>query len=223
MLNVKSLLTGTSPASHHLLEFPTVALVEENFSFGGAAMRFRSLALMLLAFAGMATLFMGFAEAQAPAPAPAAKAAGGQAPAGSLAQVMRGILFPNSNVVFFAQGSDPAAVKPAADPTTAIDPLAGSFGGWAAVENSGIALSEAANLLTIPGRLCSNGRPVPLKNPDWPKFVQELRTAGMSVYKAAQSKNQDKVSDAADAVTAACSDCHTKYRDVAGGVPDRCK
>ena len=177
----------------------------------------------------MATLFLGLAEAQAPASgaAPASAktataAAAGSRVEGNLAQVMRGILFPNVNVVYFVQSNNPTTVKPAADPTTAINPLAGSFGGWAAVENSGIALSEAANLLTIPGRLCSNGRPVPLKNADWPKFVQELRTAGMNVYKAAQSKSTDKVSDAADALTAACSDCHTKYRDASASAKDRC-
>ena len=69
---------------------------------------------------------------------------------GDLRQVMRGILFPNSNVVFFAQGNDPAAVPKDADGTTSVNPLAGVYGGWEAIENSSIALAEAANLLTIP-------------------------------------------------------------------------
>ena len=43
---------------------------------------------------------------------------------------MRGILLPNSNVIFFAQGNDPADVKPAADPSSATDPLASPYGGW---------------------------------------------------------------------------------------------
>src|SRR5262245_53321430 len=70
---------------------------------------------------------------------------------GNLAQVMRGILFPNSNVIFAVQSTNPAEIKPAADPATSTDPLASSYGGWTAVENSGIAIAEAANLLTIPG------------------------------------------------------------------------
>ena len=83
-------------------------------------------------------------------------------------------------------------------------------------------MAEAANLLTMAGRLCSNGRPVPVQNDDWKKFVQGLRDAGMSTYKAAQTKNQDKILDAAGNVTTACSDCHDKYRDKPGGEKDRC-
>src|SRR5512138_1194519 len=75
---------------------------------------------------------------------------------GTLLQVMRGILFPNSNVLFSAQTMDPASVKKDADPTSSVNPLAGAYGGWEAIENSGIAMAEAANLLTIPGRVCGN-------------------------------------------------------------------
>jgi hypothetical protein len=141
---------------------------------------------------------------------------------GNLIQVMRGILFPNSNVIFAAQGKNPADIKPAADPTTATDPLQGTYGGWTAIANSGIVLAESANLLTIHGRKCANGRPVPVDNADWKMFVQGLRDAGMKTYQAAQSKNQDSILDAADAVTTACSNCHDKYRDKPGGDADRC-
>src|SRR5438128_2400855 len=120
-----------------------------------------------------------------PAAAPPLAAPAGQ-PQGDLRQVMRGILFPNSNVIFAAQDKNPADIKPAKDPTLATDPLASTYGGWTAIENSGIALAEASNLLTIPGRMCSNGRPVPIQNDDWKKLVQGLRDAGMSTYKAAQ-------------------------------------
>ena len=141
---------------------------------------------------------------------------------GNLIQVMRGILFPNSNVIFAAQGKNPADITPAADPTTATDPLQGTYGGWTAIANSGIVLVESANLLTIPGRKCANGRPVPVDNADWKRFVQGLRDAGMKTYQAGQSKNQDNILDAADAVTTACSNCHDKYRDKPGGDADRC-
>jgi len=63
---------------------------------------------------------------------------------------------------------------------------------------------------------------VPIKNADWPKFVEGLRAAGMTAYKAAQTKDQDKMLDAADVVTTACMNCHVKYRDVPGGVAARC-
>jgi hypothetical protein len=142
---------------------------------------------------------------------------------GNLLQVMRGVLFPNSNILFAVQGKNPAEIKQAADPATATDPLQSTYGGWTAVENSGIALAESANLLTIPGRKCSNGLDAPIGNPDWAKFVQELRDAGIKTYQAGQSKNDDRVLEAADAVSTACASCHDKYRDVPGGEADRCK
>ena len=104
----------------------------------------------------------------------------------------------------------------------ATDPLTSTFGGWQAVENAALALTESANLLLIPGRNCANGLPVPMNNPDWTKFVQELRDAGMKAYQAAQSKNQDKMVDAADTLTTACANCHRKWREKRT-LADRCK
>ena len=158
-----------------------------------------------------------------PAAAPARPAAGARVQ-GNLLQVMRGVIYPASNVVFAAQ-EDPAAVKPAEDPSTSPNPLSSSYGGWNAVENAGISLAESANLLTLPGRRCSNGKPVPMQNADWAPFVQGLRDAGMAVYKAAQSKNQDTMLEAVDQMTLACSNCHDVYREKSnaqGGLAARC-
>jgi len=144
---------------------------------------------------------------------------------GNLREVMRGILFSNSNVVFFAQGADPTTVPQDTDPSSAVNPIAGLYGGWEAIEDSGIALAEAANLLVIPGRTCANGKPVPVQNADWQRFVQGLRDAGMAAYKAGQSKDMDKVLDAAGTLTSACSDCHDVYREKTperGGEAARC-
>ena len=141
---------------------------------------------------------------------------------GTLLQVMRGILFPNSNVIFAAQGTNPAEIKQASDPSTATDPLMGVYGGWTAVENAGIALAESGNLLIIPGLKCSNGQTAPIDNADWKMFVQGLRDAGMKAYQAGQSKNQDMILEASDAMTTACANCHDKYRDKPGGDAARC-
>lgn len=143
-------------------------------------------------------------------------------PPATLAQLMRGILFPASNVIFAAQTQDPASIKPAADPSSSPNLLTSTYGKWDAVENSSLALAEVATLLTEPGRKCSNGADVPLRNPDWVKFVQGLREAGLKAYAAAQSKNQDKVIDAANDVTAACENCHEKYREKPD-LSQRCK
>ena len=141
-----------------------------------------------------------------------------------LNQLMRGVLYPASNVVFFAQTGNPADVKfvPGKDPSMATDPLASTFGGWQAVENAALALTESANLLLIPGRNCANGVPVPMDNPDWSRFVQELRDAGMKAYRAAQSKDLDKMVEVADTLSTACAGCHRKWREKPR-LADRCK
>jgi hypothetical protein len=139
----------------------------------------------------------------------------------NLSQLMRGLLFPNSNVIFFAQSDDPTKVKSDRSPSSATDPLAGIYGGWTAVEHSGLVIAEAANLLMIPGRRCANGKPVPY-GPDWTRFSQGLRDAGMASYKAAQSKNADAMLEAANAMVTACANCHEKYRDNAQDAAGRC-
>jgi hypothetical protein len=164
--------------------------------------------------------------AQAPArgaavPAAARTTAAGIKPEATLLQVMRGILFPSSNVIFAAQ-NDISKLPPAEDPSTSPNPLTNSYGGWEAVQNAALALSESANLLVIPGRLCSNGRPAPVARADWTKYVNGLREAGRAAYKAAQKKDQDAMVDASGTVADACSACHDVYREKKTGPKDRC-
>ena len=176
--------------------------------------------MLLLAWGAFAVVALGQAKggmAQAKGASPAAP----QIEA-TLAQLMRGIIYPASNIVFAAQGDDPAKFPEAKDPSAATDLLASTYGKWTAVENSALAMGEAANLLTLPGRKCSNGIAVPIGNADWAKFVQGLRDAAMISYKAAQAKDQDKILMAADALTTACSNCHDKYREKPN-LADRCK
>jgi hypothetical protein len=153
------------------------------------------------------------AMAQAPRPAPAAAPAAASAthPA-TVLQVMRGVLFPNSNVIFAAQSDDPAKVKQEANAAMATNPLASVYGGWMAVENSGLALTEAASLLEVP-RTCSTGKPAPIAAATWKKGIAELRAAGIASYEAARAKNQDQILDAAEKVSTACSTCHEVFRE----------
>jgi hypothetical protein len=132
-----------------------------------------------------------------------------------LNQLMRGVLYPAANVVFSAQADDPADVKfiPGHDPSMSTDPLTSTFGGWVAVENAALALAESANLLSIAERRCSNGAPVPTKDPAWAMFVQEVRDASMKAYRAAQAKDQDKMIELSETLSTACAGCHRKWRD----------
>ncbi len=185
------------------------------FSFWGKAKRRVSAVLLLTGIAGSAALTTTWAQQGrgAAAPKPAAAASSTYRPDETLAQLMKGILFASSNVVFAAQNINPADVKPAKDPSLATDPLENTYGKWEAVENAGLAISEAANLLLIPGRKCSNGRTAPSNNSDWPKLVQGVREAGQKVYAAAKTKEMEKIIDAADVMTTACANCHEKYRE----------
>jgi hypothetical protein len=130
-------------------------------------------------------------------------------------QLMRGVLYPAANVVFSAQADNPGDVKfpPGHDPSMSTDPLTSTFGGWVAVENAALALAESANLLSIPGRSCSNGAPAPTKDPAWAMFVEQVRDASVKAYKAAQAKDQDKMIDIAEALSTSCAGCHRKWRD----------
>ena len=201
-------------------------------------MQIRKAIFVLVLVTATAAFFVGRSDAQAPkapapkAAAPAAKAApaapkaAAKAPAATqvvanLGQLMKGVLYINSNVIFAAQGTDPAKYPAAKDSSVSPDALSSTYGKWEAVENSSMALIEAANLVNLAGRKCANGRAVPVGNADWPRFVQGVRDAGMVAYNAAKAKDQDKILDAADALTTACANCHDKYREKAT-LAERC-
>src|SRR5262245_49776532 len=162
--------------------------------------------------------------AAAPAQTPAVK------PYGNLAQVMQAIPFHNSNIIFDAQTNDPGAPKKEegkkggapASGAVATDQYKGLYAGWTAVENAAIALQETVNLITIPGRTCMNGKPVPVDQEDFKKAAQGLADAGKMAYDAAKAKDLDKIVDAAGVVTEACAACHEVYRDTPNQPTDRC-
>jgi hypothetical protein len=128
-------------------------------------------------------------------------------------QLMRGVLYPAANVVFSAQADNPGDVKIVNDPSMSTDPLTSTFGGWQAVENAALALAESANLVSLPGRKCSNGVLAPTKDPAWAAFVQQVRDASMESYRAAQAKDQDKMIAIAEKLSDSCANCHRRFRD----------
>ena len=134
-------------------------------------------------------------------------------PMGNLAQVMRGILFTNSNILFDVQSIDPDDPPPVAAGAGATATFSGIYAGWQVVENAAIALGEAANLITIPGRLCENGRPVPLGQANWAVFTEGLKDAADVMLVAAQARDRETASDATNDLADACYFCHEVYRD----------
>jgi mono/diheme cytochrome c family protein len=147
-------------------------------------------------------------------------------PQGNMAQVMRGILFPSSNIIFNVQGHDPGVKLTPPDEGESPGAFnwtvwgSGIYSGWELVDYAAIALAESAPLLMTPGRRCENGKPVPINDPEWIKFTDDLVTAGMAAYRASQTRNQDKVSDITEKISDACFNCHQVYRDKTPRVVD---
>jgi len=139
--------------------------------------------------------------------------------AGNLQQLMRGIMFPNSNIIFTVQTHDPAEKKKAGNAADAAGGFNWSawgndlYSGWDIVDYAAVALAESAPLMLTPGRRCENGKPVPVNDPDWIRFTKEMAKVGRAAYQASQSRSQEKVSDITGDVAEACSHCHQMFRD----------
>jgi cytochrome c553 len=138
---------------------------------------------------------------------------------GNLNQLMRGIMFPNSNIIFTVQTNDPAQKKKAGDGANVNGGFNWSawgsdlYSGWEIVDYASIALAESAPLMLTPGRRCENGKPVPVTDADWIRFTKEMAEVGKSAYRASQTRNQEKVSDISGDVADACMHCHQVFRD----------
>ena len=163
-------------------------------------------------------------------PAAAAASAGGVslAPMANLAQLMRGVTFPNANILFNVQVKDPGGAKPGT-PVPFDYVLWGmtQYAGWQAIDQAALALVETTPLFMLPGRRCENGRPVPINKADYQQTTQDLIVLARELYKISQSRNAEALAGASEKLNEACDACHRVYRDVGvegGGLgTDRCK
>src|SRR5262245_22415771 len=130
------------------------------------------------------------------------------APASNLAQLMRGVTFPNANILFNVQVKDPAKDKPAM-PIPFDYVLWGStvYYGWQVVDQAALTLVETTPLFLVPGRRCENGRPVPVDRADWKQYTAALVDIGKEAYKAAQSRSADAVNKVAERLNETCANC----------------
>jgi len=136
---------------------------------------------------------------------------------GTLNQVMRGILFPSSNVLFDVQTKDPGAGSKGGtakgDATTTSTRYGDVYSPWQVVDAAAISIAEIGPVLMQPRR-CENGKPAPVDRADWKQYVQGVVEAGRAAYRASQTRSQDAVSDATNTISDACANCHRVYRDV---------
>ncbi len=144
-------------------------------------------------------------------------------PVGTLAQIMRGIYFQNSNIIFDTQMRDPdAAPEENAEGGTVSSTFAGIYTGWQVVENAALVLAEGASLINKPGRLCENGRMAPVQRYDWLKYSREMTDVGWAIYQASLEKDQEAVGELTNDLAQACDNCHRVYRSNAQGASLRC-
>ncbi len=139
---------------------------------------------------------------------------------GDLLELMRGLYFPAANMIFNVQTADPAQKKPVAGDTASggagfdfVQWGAGLYEGWEYVDYAAAMLAESSPLLLTPGRLCSNGKPMPVDRPDWVQYTNEMLVAARKSYKLSKARNQEAVADSTNDLTEACLSCHRVYRD----------
>jgi len=156
---------------------------------------------------------------RSPAPATAASGATLPPPEGNLAELMRAIAFPNSNIIFNVQVKDPGKEQKsnlAVKPFDYVEWGSTQYRGWLAVDQAAVAITETAPLLLTPGRRCQNGRLVPVDRPDWKQFVGALADIGRTARRAAQARNYEAFGDVSEKLNDACANCHKVYRDKGG-------
>ena len=156
-----------------------------------------------------------------PAPAAAAASAGASLPPpeGNLAELMRAIAFPNSNIIFNVQLKDPGAQakKPlATSPFDYVEWGSTIYPGWLAIDQASVAITETASLLLTPGRRCQNGRPAPVDRADWKQYVAALAEVGKAAHQASKARDFEAFGDISEKLNDACANCHKVYRDKGG-------
>lgn len=98
------------------------------------------------------------------------------------------VIWDSAGTIITAQGSEELA------PTTEE--------GWAEVVNAAAVLTEAGNLLMMPGRAAGD---------DWIEYSRGLVDAGQLALKAAEAQDSDALFDAGGRIFQVCKACHAQY------------
>jgi mono/diheme cytochrome c family protein len=149
---------------------------------------------------------------------PAVPASRGSQPEGNLAELMRAIAYPNSNILFNLQIKNPSteAKKPAASSFDYVEWGNTVYTGWLAVDQAAVALVETAPLLLAPGRRCQNGRLAPVDRADWKQYVADLVDVSKQARRASRARDYAAFEGITEKLNDACANCHKVYRDKGG-------
>ena len=91
-----------------------------------------------------------------------------------------------------------------------------TYTGWLAVENAATSLADASTLLMQPGLRCENGLPAPITEPDWIRFTDRTLAAARRMYRLAQMRNKEAISEFTLELSNSCNACHQVYRNDGG-------
>ena len=168
------------------------------------------------------TLFGSFAALHGQSKPPAAEPAPegpNWALTGNLLELMRGIFFPTANMIFNVQSHDPTKKNVTPRPGSGKESFdwvqwgGGLYSGWEDVDYAAVTLAEVTPLLLARGRLCQNGKPVPVERADWVQYTMDMLRAARKSNEASRRRNQEAVSDSTNDLSEACQACHHVYRD----------
>lgn len=144
----------------------------------------------------------------AAAPARSAKAPAGMRPVVHVNEIMHAIVEPASTIVF-------DAVATTIDAEGVHEKTPQTDEEWDVVLHAAITLTEAGNLLMIPGRRREVGGQIPAaKWADWNRKAAELVRASEVALKAAREKSAQGLLDAGEDIDVACDACHEPYQIV---------
>jgi hypothetical protein len=161
------------------------------------------------------------AETTAAAPAPAAPPPPEYVPTATVKDLMQSVVDPNADVVWLA-----VTTVQSAKGTVETRPKNDEE--WTKVRHGAIALTEASNLLMVPGRHVARpgeksetpgvelepSEMEVLINKDlgaWRKRAHGLHEAGVAALQAIDAKDADKLFEVGEQIERACESCHSQY------------
>ena len=180
------------------------------------------LLVLVVAMFGTAFVTQHAAASAAPAAQPSAVET---SPVGTVKEVMKGIVDPDSMAVWDAVGSESGANGEVIEKAPKTDEE------WAVIEHHALSLAEAANLLVTPGRAVSRPEEANAKTqPDapeltpaqiekkiadnraeWVKHAKDLQATAVKAMVAAQKHDKDALLDVGEAIDNACESGHVVY------------
>jgi len=140
----------------------------------------------------------------------------GMAAKATVKDIMNAMVVPSSTVIF-------GAVATVTDASGVHDSKPETDDQWNVVFANAVMLTEAANLLMVPGRTRCLGGAIPAQyRADYVQKAREFVEAGDEALVAAQKHDADGISNAGERLDVACDACHEKYQ-IAPGDPENYK